>query len=196
MRVLFLIVGSSLFLFFQGFAQDGKARPMQGSMASMQFAGSTGLLTAGYGRVSNNEKFELSLAYGYLPRSLGGQFHSISFKSGFNPFKIPIHSSLKGWQLEPLIAGAFLSQNFGDNLGLTWDQQYPPRYYWWTRSLRTHVFLGTQISWSPEDSGRDRFAFYFEANTNDLYISSYTRNTAALSLYDIVFLGMGLKVYW
>jgi len=42
----------------------------------------------------------------------------------------------------------------------------------------------------------DRVAFYFEENTNELYIFSYFTNRKTIKVYDIIFFGTGIKLYF
>lgn len=161
------------------------------NMVHAQYAGSVGFLSAGYTRTMVKNKLELGLAYGYLPASKGGTVHTASFKFTYNPFA----KRKTGIHIEPL-AGFFIAQHFGNNLGVLWGDNYPKKYYWWPRALRTHVFIAGQISWYVNKKKIDRMALYLEANTNDLYISSYYTNPKSLQFSDIIYLGAGLKLYF
>jgi hypothetical protein len=171
-------------------AQSGykKLFPVQG--ASLQFAGSVGFLSAGYHVRTPKEHIELALRYGYTPEAFGGPLHSVSLKVLYSPFHLKF---LKHYSWEPLQGGIFLSQNFGENLYVMWPEKYPKHYYWWSPSLREHIFLSTQVSYSLQYRHLDKISAYFEANTNDLYLYSFIPNRGALSLYDITFFGLGLK---
>lgn len=161
------------------------------SAFTVQFAGSIGFLSAGYSRVTEKDKIEISLLYGQVPRYLGGVTRTLTLKGIYNPFKFQ-QGKLK---VEPLQAGVFAAQHFGDYLGLSWGSKYPPGYYWWTRSLRLHLCLSSQLSVQLNKKRLDRLSLYFEANTNDLYLYSYFSNMKSLSFYDIVFFGAGCKLY-
>jgi hypothetical protein len=160
---------------------------------SLQYAGSTGFLTIGYLRATPKNKLQLGLQYGFTPAFLGGNLHSLSLKITYNPFRI---DRGKRFYLEPLQVGGFISQNFGKNLETTWGSNYPKAYYWWNASLRYHPFIATSISMrTPQLRRTDHLSMYFEVNTNDLYIASYfpKRNFTALSFYDILYFGVGVK---
>ena len=161
----------------------------------MQYAGSIGWLTAGYFRQSTNEKIELGLLYGYTPESLGGEIHSLALKFIYEPLQINISNR---FQLEPIQTGIFIVQNFSNNLYLSWPDKYDRGYYWWTNSLRFHVFLGVQAGYILDDRMVRKISFYFEANTNDLYIASYVSNynSQSISIDEIFFFGTGLKIYF
>jgi hypothetical protein len=158
----------------------------------MQYAGSTGFITLGFSKITTNNKFEIGLLYGKVPRSLGGVNRSLSMKFTYNPFQ---YDFLKRIKMEPFQTGIFISQNFGENLELNWANKYPKGYYWWSRSLRIHYFISAQISYMIEKKRFNRITYYFEANTNDLYVYSYFPNRNTISLYDIFFFGTGIKLY-
>ena len=156
-----------------------------------QYAGSTGLVSVGIAKTSEKQLLELGLMYGYTPAFGGDANHSLFLKLSASPSRLAIAPKLY-WQ--PIQIGVFLCQNFGKNLGLTWDQQYPKDYYWWNRSRRTHVFFGTQLTLDSGPGRIDKVALYMEANTNDLYISSYFPNRRTMKIRDIFFLGVGCKL--
>ncbi|PBQ32992.1 hypothetical protein CNR22_14810 [Sphingobacteriaceae bacterium] len=157
-----------------------------------QYAGSTGLYTFGVSKVSRYDKVELGLLYGRVPKKFGGINNSLVLKFTYNPFQLDVTEKLK---FEPLQTGLFINQNFNEHTTVLWNDKYPKGYYWWAKSTRFHFFLSTQISVRIEKKHIDRAAWYFEANTNDLYVHSYIPNTRSLSLYDIFFFGTGLKLY-
>ena len=162
------------------------------SFAVAQFAGSTGLLSVGFSKVSRCDKIELGLLYGFLPKAYGGVNHSVSLKFAWNPWQLRL---LKKLRIEPLQLGGFICQNFNKGAEPAWGSRYPKNYYWWPRATRFHPAVSAQLAYVAGTRHIDRLAYYFEANTNDLYIASYFPNRHALSVYDIVFFGMGLKLY-
>ncbi len=163
------------------------------SMVVAQFAGSTGLVSAGFSKVTARDNIELGLLYGYLPKAYGGNNHSLSLKFAWNPWQFRAFNRLS---IEPVQLGAFICQNFNKDLEFAWGNNYPKNYYWWPRATRFHPTLSTQLAYVFDSKRVDRLAYYFEANTNDLYIASWYPNRKALSLYDIIFFGMGLKLYF
>lgn len=170
-------------------AENGINKLFPKSAFTLQYAGSTGFMTIGFSKVAT--KLELGILYGNIPHSLGGVNYSVSLKVAYTPFRFG-----KKIRMEPVQIGTFPCQNFGKNLGLRWEKQYPKGYYWWTRSLRFHCFISSQISYAIAKKQADRIAFFFEANTNDLYIFSYITNRKSIKLYDIVFFGTGIKLYY
>lgn len=178
-----------------GWAQDVQKKILPRTMLSIQYAGSTGLGTVGYFKAGKKEKLELGLLYGFTPAFVGGPLHSLSLKLIYNPFRIKIREFLIS---EPIQGGVFISQNFGSALETKWGSQYPDKYYWWHPSQRYHLFFSTSLAYYTSSLKKiDHVSFYFETNTNDLYIASYfpKNNHRSLTVYDIVFLGSGLKFY-
>lgn len=177
------------------FAQSEKKKILPTSAIAVQYAGSIGWLSAGYFRQSANKKIELGAVYGYTPESLGGEIHSFALKFIYEPFIITINQHL---QIEPLQTGIFITENFANNLFWSWSDKYDSGYYWWTNNMRFHFFLGTQASYVFKNKTLKKISFYFETNTNDLYVFSYfdNDNYRSLDLDDIFFFGIGSKVYF
>jgi hypothetical protein len=191
-KLLILLILSSCGLS----AQEIPKRFLPGTSASLQFAGSTGFLTAGVFKGTANEKIQLGLLYGHTPKEFGGPLHSLSLKFLYDPFKINLTKKIF---FDPIQVGVFACQNFGSSLETKWDDKYPKGYYWWSPSLRGHVFLSTSLGIrSPDSKWLDHVSCYFEANTNDLYFASYVikNNNHSLTLYDIVFFGTGLRFHF
>jgi hypothetical protein len=181
--IIVLLLWSTL-----NFAQNQK--PKFGMpVLSAQFAGSVGLGSIGYHRIFCKDKLMLGIVYGNTPKRFGG-IHSFSIKFKYSPFRIPISKRLI---LEPIQPGLFIFQNLGENIKLTWPSQYNGGYYWWGKSLRQHVFLSTQVSWKLQKTYFRNIGLYFETNTNDLYLHSYFPNRKSISIYDILFFGVGLQ---
>ena len=164
------------------------------SAFSIQYAGSTGFLTGGYFIGTASEKLFGGIQYGYTPVSMGGPIHTISLKFMVDPFSIMLRETVS---IRPVQAGVFFTQSFGSNLPFSWDHRYPASYYWWLPSQRWHVFVSSALMFSNMGHGFiKRSSIYLESNTNDLYIYSYASNTATLSLWDIVFFGVGVRLYY
>lgn len=173
-------------------SQTWLGRKFPTTVITAQYGGSTGFLSFGLSKATAHHKFEIGLLYGNVPKSMGGVNNSITIKTTVNPFRI---HAFKHILVEPLQTGLFMSRNFGEHLGPNWSSNYPNGYYWWTRSIRFHFFIGTQVSYKIEKKHIDRISAYFEANTNDLYLYSYFPNRNTIRLYDIFFFGTGIKLY-
>ncbi len=191
-RILFLILIVQVTTVSKG--QNSIWSKFSNRVVTTQFAGSIGFYSGGFSLVTTTKnKFEAGLLYGHVPRSMGGVNRSITLKGTYNPFQF---RCTKVISIEPLQTGIFICQNFNQHLSLSWGNNYPPGYYWWTKSLRFHIFLGAKVSLIQNRKRLDRISFFFEANTNDLYLLSYFPNMKSMSLYDIVFFGAGIKVYY
>lgn len=177
------------------FAQSEKKKFFPTSAVGIQFFGSIGWLSAGYYRQSANKKLELGFSYGYTPEFAGGRIHSLVLKFIYEPFRINIKPY---FQIEPLQTGIFLSKNFGKNLHFSWPDKFVGGYYWWPNSMLVHIFLSMQASYVLNDRFVQKISFYFETNTNYLYIVSYLdhQNRNSLHFHNIFFFGLGLKVYF
>jgi len=177
-------------------AQATKDGMFPRTSATLQFAGSTGFLTAGIFKGTKNEKFNAGLLYGYTPEDFSGPLHSLSLKFIYDPFRINIGKALF---FDPIQGGVFASKSFGRNLDAKWDDKYPKGYYWWYPSVRGHVFLSSTIGLRTFNSKWvENISCYFEANTNDLYLASYLnkKNYNSLRFYDIVFFGTGIRFHF
>jgi hypothetical protein len=192
MRVNNVLIGLLLLNSLNGIAQKNIFSKFNKSAITLQYAGSIGFVSIGFSAVTKKNKLELGLLYGKVPRLFGGVHRTLNLKGTYNPFQVKLGGKIIS---EPLQAGAILSQNFGETLGLNWGDKYPPGYYWWPKSLRTHLFVSTQFSVMLNKKYVDRISLYLETNTNDLYLYSYLPNTKTMSLYDILFFGAGLKCY-
>ncbi len=157
---------------------------------SIQYAGSTGFISLGIQKVTTNKKFEIGIQTGKIPSFIGQVQRTAVGKFLYAPFQL----NHKSFIFQPLTSGLFFARYFGENHG-NWSNKYPKGYYWWNRSMRSHVFIGSQISLTTKSNYISRMAIYFEANTNDLYLYSYIPNRKSMSLYDIIFFGTGIKLY-
>lgn len=164
---------------------------LQHGAIGVQYAGSVGFLSAGYFKNNTKDKLSIGLVYGYTPKQLGGPLGSLSLKFRYNPFHLRLYKHLY-W--DPIQAGIFLAQNFGKNIDFKWGGKYPKGYYWWGSSFRQHVFFSTQLAMELQKGRFSKVSLYFETNTNDLYLYSYFPNRETLSLYDIFFFGIGMRL--
>jgi hypothetical protein len=168
------------------------AQDRRGFFMPAQFAGSIGKLSAGTGMYFFRGKFESSLHYGFTPGQNTTPIHSITLKLAHFPFLIPVGERLR---LLPLGTGVFFAQHFSKQLTTTWDPHYPQGYYWWPKNTRQHLFVSTGFKLNNDSGFWASSVFYFEVNTNDLYLYSYLPNTKSLRFGDILFFGTGVKLY-
>ena len=82
------------------------------------------------------------------------------------------------------------------NLGASWPSYLEKGYYWWTPNFRQHLYLRSQLSYRAGAGFIQRIGGYFEVNANDLYVYSWWPNRGSISVYDILFFGAGVQVYF
>lgn len=166
---------------------------LPGRSVGTQYAGSLGLLSVNAMRHARNERLGFGIGIGHVPHGHGGPLTTYTVRAIYTPWKL--ESGVR-WQLEPVQAGLFVAYTSGLDLTAAWPSYLEKGYYWWTPNFRQHVFLRTQLSYRLHDRKVQRIAAYLEANTNDLYVYSWWPNRGFISVYDIVFFGAGVQVYF
>jgi hypothetical protein len=162
----------------------------------LQTGGGLGMVAAGAGYDLNKKKsLELDILLGYVPKYYGGSTLSLaSAKFMYSPWRVPISNK---WELLPLTAGLYFSYTHG-TINDELPGQYSTDYYWFSTDTRYGPLLGSRLTFlAPpiKATGEPRkISAYYEFGTNDLYIISYTQNTKALSIGDILTLALGVKV--
>jgi hypothetical protein len=193
--ILFFILVCCMFSTVYAQSDSSKIKPkgikyiLPKSSWAMQYAGSIGFASVGYFRQTQNEKIELGFLYGHTPQKYGGPLNSLTLKLIYNPFKIKLSNKVR---FEPIQTGLFITGWFGENTDISWSSRYPKGYYFWQSNMRKHIFVSSQFSLLLHRV--ERVSLCFEANTNDLYMYTYAVNKN-LSLSDIIFYGIGLKIY-
>jgi len=159
--------------------------------AKLQYAGGIGFLSVGAGYATKNNKLHGDLYYGYIPASVGGlHIHALTAKATWFPLKNIEHS---GFQLRPLSAGVLVNYTFGKQyFGFT-PENYPYDYYKFPTAIHAGVFIGGQVNRQlHKQRGIKRVGLYYELGTYDVELISYIGNRKALSVSDILNLGIGL----
>lgn len=159
----------------------------------LQWAGGIGFFAFGAGYESKNQKFETDIYYGFLPESVGGEdLHSATLKFNWFPLK-PIEKGK--WRIKPLSVGALVNYSFGSQYYSFDPRNYPFNYYRIPTSLNTALLLGGQASFAVSAKKETRrLGFYYEILSFDREMVSFIVNTKALSLTDILTLGIGVKL--
>jgi hypothetical protein len=156
----------------------------------VQYAGSIGFLSAGLGYGFFKNRISTEIIYGFVPETKGGPLDIATVRMIYNPFTIRITPSVS---ITPLTVSGFVTYHFGEEFYIKLPQQYYSEYYKWSSAIRYHAGFGSILSYHGKNSGHG-FAFYYELNTNDLYVKSLRANST-LSIYDILSLGIGIKMY-
>lgn len=158
----------------------------------LQYAGGIGFFAFGAGYESRNQKFETDIYYGFLPQQIGGEdLHSATLKFTWFPLK-PIEK--KEWLIKPLAVGALINYSFGSQYYSFDPRNYPFNYYRIPTSINTALILGGQAGRKIGNREKKRIlAAYFELLSFDRELVSFIVNTNALSITDILTLGLGVK---
>jgi len=158
----------------------------------LQYAGSMGMFSSGSGWYYGRKKqWETDLLFGFIPRMSGSKGHvTITLKQTYTPFYFRLNDRSS---YEPLTTGIYFNKIFGEYFWSSLPEKYPEGYYFWAVNTRFHVFLGQALSLrlSQKIEGKS-LSFFYEFNTNDLYlISAWSNKTIVLK--DIIGLSFGLR---
>lgn len=173
-------------------AQNWMQRQLPRTAVSAQYAGSIGAAAIGYHRRTQREQLDLGLLYGYLPASLGGTVHTVTFSITGEPWHLPLGERVR-WT--PVRGGAFVALALGPGLRVSRPPRYEPGYYWWNPGIRQHLHLGTALGYRPRSGPFSEVAAWIQANSNDLYLYSWWTNRTAFPFGDAVFLGAGIDFH-
>jgi hypothetical protein len=159
----------------------------------VQYAGSIGYVSIGAGYDIFENKGRVSLHYGHTPSGKGGPLNIVAAKFFYEPLTVNLSNRLS---FQPADIGIMISYHTGRNFSTRWpSHRYPEGYYWWKTSLRFHLALESSFTILFDDqSFFKKITGYAEFNTNELYIVSYVTNPHALSLSDIVKIGIGTRL--
>jgi hypothetical protein len=161
----------------------------------VQYAGSIGYVSAGFGYDILKSKARFSTHFGIVPENLGGTLGIISAKLYFKPATITIRNRLR---MNPFDIGIMGSYTYGRNLEARWPEGvYPKGYYWWNPALRAHLGMESSLTYEfKKDHCLHSISGYVEFNTNELYFVSFIQNIHTVSFWDIVKIGIGGRVYF
>jgi hypothetical protein len=177
----------------EGRSQSAFQRVFPQAVVSGQYGGSIGLVAGGYHRRTAREHFGGGLLYGYLPRAFGGPLHTVTLAFSLEPWQVPLGAHLR-WT--PLRAGAFIVLALGPGWHVVRPPYYEPGYYWWSTNFRQHLQVGTALRTRLHAGPFSHAAIWFQANTNDLYLSSWWPNRATIALGEIIHFGAGVDLYF
>ena len=86
------------------------AKPFLPDYASIQYAGSSGWLSAGTGYHLFHEHFRVGLQYGFVPRQRGGDLHILSASLVYKPLRVVLSDKVS---INPIDFGIKASYQFG-----------------------------------------------------------------------------------
>ena len=146
--------------------------------ASLQYAGSIGLLSFGPGwQYGHSEHWETDMLFGFLPR-----YHSDKAKFTFTLKEryIPWHCRLSStWVCQPLTVGFFFNTISSNDFWRSQPDKYPANYYWCSTRIRSHVFIGQRFRYDIPQAYRRRHSSvsaYYELSTCDIHVLSKVSN--------------------
>lgn len=157
----------------------------------LQFAGNTGLVSAGLGYTASNGWYELNLLYGYAPKSVAGTYvHTITAKNNFTFGRFALQNNES---LIPYI-GLGISVDVGGNAFFKMPSHYPESYYDFPKNLHAIGFAGLKLQHlSANDNSLFRgIELYAEAGTIDVYVW-YKINSDQIKLREIFSLALGVN---
>lgn len=162
-----------------------------------QYAGGQGLATVGAGYAVLGHHLDLDVLAGYVPRRYSITAMGIfTAKATYSPWNLALGAS--HWRVRPFSVGGLVSYTASEGMNKTRDGKYEHDYYWWPAHTRLGAFVGGRVAYQLAPRARHRpphtVSLYYELGTNDLYYVSFRQNRGALSLGDILTLGLGVKL--
>jgi len=159
----------------------------------IHYAGSMGFISVSAGWDYGKKKWETDLFLGILPKYSGFKSHlTFTLKQTFIPWRKQIKRDIL---FEPLTTGLFINKIFEEDFWTKLPEKYPDGYYWGPTNLRLNMFLGERITYFlPEEYKVEYISFYYEINTNDLYLFTHIQNPKTIRLTDIFKLSFGVKL--
>lgn len=148
------------------------------TQASLQYAGSIGLMSAGWGwHYGKGQHWETDMLVGVVPRYHTEKFHTtFTIKQRYVPWHCMVSHR---WTIEPLTAGVFFNTISGDDFWRSLPDKYPKHYYGFSTKVRANIFLGQRLRYNIPRSKRlahQAVSFYYELSSCDLYIVSKATN--------------------
>jgi len=161
----------------------------------IQFAGNMGLLSFGTGW-NYAKHWETDVFLGFVPKySTDKTKITFTLKQNYIPWNVKIKKA-KDFSFDPLTCGMYVNTVFGGDFWSSEPDKYPSGYYNFSTKIRFNVFLGQRITYDISPSKRffaKSITFFYELNTNDLYLVSAFTNSY-LKPSDYLGLSFGIKM--
>jgi hypothetical protein len=160
----------------------------------LQFAGGLGFLSAGMGYSVLNEKLDISVFYGYVPKCFSVKdLHSLNFQITAKLFRVKLSKDI---ELMPLNIGGYFQHTFGNEYWVKLPDEYPRGYYWWSPGLNTGFCLGAELrtKFLANKINTSSTAFYVNIGSKSYYLASKFGNSS-IPLTDIINIGFGIIIY-
>ena len=185
MKTLFLACCFSIVPFFVSAQQEKKIARFVPHHVKLQFAGSIGFLSGGFGYESAKRKLQYDFLYGYVPEKFGGiTIHSVTGKL---TWFIISKQLKKGFRIDPLTTGFLVNYTFGKQYFLFTTPHYPGFYYGFPTAAHIGIFIGGAIT-------KNKLGLYYEIGTHLKDLSGYVGNARTLNFVDILNIGIGTRI--
>lgn len=193
---LILLLAMLSFAACDGFAQlSDSARSRKQYLpdfVQVQFAGNIGFLSAGMGYSTRTRNYQVSLIYGYVPKSIARTYiHTIALKNTF-----PItRFALNDHQILVPYLGLGASFELSGNSFFRQPAHFPKDYYDFPKNIHALVYAGAKAQRLFEDPfvGVRGLEFYVEAGSIDLYIW-YKTMSRQMKLHQVFTLAAGVNL--
>jgi hypothetical protein len=159
--------------------------------AKLQTAGYLGSVGVGFGYALFNDITNVSLLYGFTPRSRAGDdVHAARLSIDVRPLDFRIES----WRIVPLYLGGSLLYAFGGEYFTRVPERYQrlEKNYYPPTSLHWGAELGVELDYVPTRGPFERHGLYYEVVALDTYLSSYFENSS-LHLVDVMASTVGYR---
>ncbi|MFP4599441.1 MAG: hypothetical protein ACOC9J_00435 [Persicimonas sp.] len=163
-------------------------------LAKVQFAGNIGFLSAAAGYSYLNQKLETEVFFGFVPPFVGNKaVYMASLKQHYVPWEFGWGEAL---HIAPLYVGIFSSYTFGSEFEIFPDNWAGGKDFYTEQSaLRLGPLIGGRLRADIEPYGPvDDIGAYWELNVSDLGLKAYFSNTGYFDFYDVLTLGVGVRV--
>jgi hypothetical protein len=192
-RLAFLVY--AIFTTISSHAQETSRKWFVPDFITAQYAGSIGFVSGGTGYTIFREKAAVELLVGVVPGFVdSAPLETITLK--FTGSVINIKLSER-FSVTPLTAGVFFCYTPGREYSSDLPSWYPDGYYWWSEAVRVNIFVGGHVDVFTNRLGRPRqLRGYYEIGTNEIKLVSYVQNTDALTLWNILHAGIGVRYFF
>lgn len=133
----------------------------------VQYAGNIGFISTGIGYIARKDNYQLSLLYGYTPKSVASvTIHAITAKNIFHIYRFPVgekHTLLP-------YAALGVSLEIGGRSFFTLPSNMPKGYYDFPKSIHVVAAGGLKLRYATKQKFFHTIEFFGEMTTIDAYI--------------------------
>lgn len=191
-HLLYLLIALPLISFSQ---VDNPRKWYAPDFVTAQYAGSIGFLSAGAGYDILHGKANVDILFGVVPRFTGSEpLETLTAKFTGSIIRKQVNPNLT---ITPLTAGVYFCYTFGKEYSHDLPSWYPDGYYWWSEAVRVNIFIGGNVTATTNRPGGPRkISAYYELGTNEIKLVSYVQNRHALTVWQILHAGVGVRYYF